>query len=61
MVLVVKNRLPIQEPQEIRSLGLKDPLEEEMATRSSIFAWNIPLIEEPGRLHSMGSQTGGHD
>ena len=32
-----------------------------MATRSSIFAWNISLIEEPGRLHSMKSQRGGHD
>ena len=43
------------------SLDLKDPLEEEMATRSSIFAWKISLIEEPGRLRSMGSQRGGHD
>ena len=34
----------------IRSLGRKDPLEEEMATHSSILAWKIPWTEEPGRL-----------
>ena len=40
----------------VRSLGHEDPLEEEMATRSSILAWEIPWTEEPGRLQSMGSQ-----
>ena len=40
----------------VRSLGWEDPLEEEMATHSSILAWRIPWIEEPGRLQSMGSQ-----
>jgi len=39
--------------------GLR-PLEKEMATHSSIFAWRIPWIEEPGGLHSMGSQGVGH-
>ena len=34
----------------------EDPLEEEMATHSSILAWEIPWTEEPGRLQSMGSQ-----
>ena len=60
-MLVVKNRLPIQEPQEIRSLGLKDPLEEEMATPSSVLAWKIPWTEEPGGLQSTGSQRDRHD
>ena len=36
--------------------GSKDPLEEEMATHSSILAWKIPWTEEPGGLQSMGSQ-----
>ena len=38
-----------------------DPLEEEMATHSSILAWEIPWTEEPGGLQSMGSQRVGHD
>ena len=36
--------------------GSEEPLEEEMATRSSILAWEIPWTEEPGRLQSMGMQ-----
>ena len=36
----------------VQSLGREDPLEEGMATRSSILAWNIPWTEEPGGLHS---------
>ena len=36
-------------------------LEEEMATHSSVLAWRIPWTEEPGRLHSIGSQRVGHD
>ena len=46
---------------QVRSLGREDPLEEGMATHSSIFAWRIPWTEEPGGLPSMGSQTVGHD
>ena len=48
--------LPLQEMQETQvwSLSWKDPLEEEIATRST-FAWKIPWTEEPGRLQSMGS------
>ena len=42
-------------------LGQKDPLEEGMATHSSILAWRIPRTEEPGRLQSIGSQRVGHD
>ena len=40
----------------VLSLGQKDALEKEMATHSSILAWKIPWIEEPGGLQSMGSQ-----
>ena len=52
---MLKN-LPAMQEMQVRSLGLKDPLEEEMATHSSIFAWRNPHTEEPGRLQSMGSQ-----
>ena len=45
----------------VRSLGREDPLEKEMATYSSIFAWEVPWTEEPGRLQSTGSQRVGHD
>ena len=45
----------------VRSLGQEDPLEEEMATHSSIYAWKIPWTEEPGGLQSTGSQRVGHD
>ena len=53
----------MQEMQEmqVRSLGWEEPLELEMATRSSILAWEIPWTEEPGRLQSMGLQRVGHD
>ena len=52
----VKNPLAMQEMQEtqVRSLGWEDPLEEGMATHSSILAWRIPWTEEPGGLQSMG-------
>ena len=40
----------------VRFQGLEDPLEKEMATHSSILAWRIPWIEEPGGLQSMGLQ-----
>ena len=42
-------------------LSWEDPLEEEMATHSSILAWRIPWTEEPGGLQSTGSQRVGHD
>ena len=42
---------------QVRSLGWEDSLEEEMATHSSILAWEIPWTEEPGGLQSMGSVT----
>ena len=49
----------MQETQNmrVRFLGWEDPLEEGMATHSSVFAWEIPWTEEPDRLQSMGSQT----
>ena len=40
----------------VQALGWEDPLEEEMATHSSILAWRIPWIEEPGGLQSVGLQ-----
>ena len=43
-----------------QSPGHEDPLEKEIATHSSILAWEIPWIEEPGGLQSMGSQRVGH-
>ena len=45
---------------QVRSLGWEDPLEEDMTTHSSILAWRIPWIEEPGGLQSMESQRVGH-
>ena len=45
---------------QVRSLGQEVPLEEGIATHSSILAWGIPWIEEPGGLESMGSQRAGH-
>ena len=45
----------------VRSLGWDDPLEEELATHSSILAWGILWTEEPAGLESMGRQTVGHD
>jgi len=44
----------------VQSLGWEDPLEEDMATHSSILAWRIP-IEKPGGLQSMGSQRVRHN
>ena len=52
---VVKNPPAMQEMQ-VRSLGQEDPLEEGMATHSSILVWEIPGTEEPGGLQSMASQ-----
>jgi len=45
----------------VRSLGWEDPLEKEVATHSSILAWKIPWMEEPGGLQSMGLQRVKHD
>ena len=56
----VKN-LPAMQEMWVWSLGLEDLLEKEMATHSSILAWEIPWREEPGRLQSMELQRVGHD
>ena len=47
--------------EKVQSLGGEDPLEKEMATHSSMLAWKIPWMEEPGRLQSMGLQRVRHD
>ena len=49
--------LPTVQETWVRSLGRDDPLEREMATHSSMLAWEIPWTEEPGRLQSMESQN----
>ena len=54
-------RLPAMREMWVRSLSWEDPLEQEMATHSSILAWRIPWREEPSRLQSMGSQRVEHD
>ena len=57
---MVKNLSAIQETW-VRSLGWEDPLEEGMATHSSILAWRIPRTEKPDGLQSMGSQRVGRN
>ena len=52
---MVKHLSVVQETQ-VRSLGQEDPLEKDMATHSSTFAWKIPWMEEAGGLQSMGLQ-----
>ena len=65
VALVVKNPPPIaghiRDETQIQSLGREDPLEEGMATHSSILAWRIQWKEEPGGLQSTGSQRDEHD
>ena len=51
--LTVK-RLPAMQEMQVQSLGWEDPLEKEMATHSSILAWEIPWLVKPDRLQSMG-------
>ena len=46
---------------QVQYLGWEDPVEEEMATHSSILVWIIPWTEKPGELQSMGSQRLTHD
>ena len=63
MTQQVKNSPLVQEMQEtwVQSLGQEDPMEEEMATHSSILVWETPWTGEPGGLESMGSQRVRHD
>ena len=53
--------LPTMQETQVQSLGQEDPLEKEMANHSTILAWKIPWMEDPGRLQSMGSQSVGCD
>ena len=57
---IVKN-LPEMLAIWVLSLGQEDPLEEGMATHSSILVWKIPWTEEPGGFQSIGSKRVGHD
>ena len=61
MAQTVTNLPAMQETQEmwVQSLGLEDPLEEEITTHSSILAWEISWTEDPGGLLSMASQRVG--
>ena len=61
LVAQVVKHLPAIRETQVRSLGWEDLLEKQMATCSSIPAWRIPGMEDPGRLQSMGSQRVGHD
>ena len=56
----LKRLLAMQETG-VRSLGWEDLLEKEKASHSSVLAWKIPWMEEPGGLQSIGSQRVGHD
>jgi len=53
-------KLPAMLETQVRPPGWEDPLEEGMATHSSILAWRIPWTEEPDGLQSMGLQRAGH-
>ena len=54
LVAQTVKRLPTMWETRVQSLGWEDPLEKEIATHSSILAWEIPWTEEPGGLQSMG-------
>ena len=60
LVAQTVKHLPTMQETQVQSLCWEDLLEKEMATHSSILAWNIPWTEKPGRLQSMGSQRVGH-
>ena len=61
LVAQMVKRLPKMRETRVQSLGQEDPLEKEMATHSSIFAWEILWTKDPDRLQSMGSRRVGHD
>ena len=54
LVAQMAKNLPTMQETRVRSLGQDEPLENGMATHSSILAWRIPWIEEPGGLQSIG-------
>ena len=57
----MEKNLPAMQEIWVQSLGWEDPLEEGMATYSSILSWRIPWTEKPGGLQFMGSQRVGRD
>ena len=61
LVTQTVKKLPVMRETSVQSLGLEDPLEEDMATHSSILAWKILWTEEPGGLQSMVLQRVVHD
>ena len=61
LVAQMVKHLPAMRETGVRFLGQQDPLEKEMAIRSSTLAWKIPWMEEPDRLQSMGLQRVRHD
>ena len=60
MVAQMVMNLPAMQKTQVQSLGQKDPLEKAMATHSSILAWRIPWIEEPGGYGSWGCRVRNH-
>ena len=61
LVAQMVKHLPTIQETWVQYLGQEDLLEKEMATHSSLHAWKIPWMEEPGGLQSMGSQRVGHN
>ena len=61
LVAQMGKNLPVMQKTFVQSLGQEDPLEEGMATNSSILAWGILWTEEPSGLWSIGSHRVGHD
>ena len=61
LIAQLVNHLPAMQDTQVQFLGREDPLEKEMATHSSAFAWRILWAEEPGGLQSTGSQRVGQD
>ena len=61
MIAQLVKKLPAVQETGVQFLGQEDPLEKEMATHSSILAWEIPWTEEPGGLQSTRSQRVRHD
>ena len=61
LVAQTVKHLPTMQETQVRSLGREGPLEKEMAAHSSVLAWKIPWMEEPGGLQSVGSQRVRHD
>ena len=61
LVAQIVNNPPAMQEALVQSMGWEDPLEDGMATHSSILAWRMPWTEQPGRLQSIGLQTVRHD